>query len=66
MNLYGPKQLAESMRTVRKNTIQIAQDIPEHEYGYRPTSDSRSLSEILVHTPVRLKLEENQLVSIST
>jgi hypothetical protein len=25
MNLYGPKQLAESMRTVRKNTIQIAE-----------------------------------------
>jgi hypothetical protein len=27
MNLYGPKQLADSMRTVRKNTILIAEDI---------------------------------------
>ena len=29
MVLYGPKQLADSMRTVRKNTIVIAEDIPE-------------------------------------
>ncbi len=49
MNLYGPKQLAESMRTVRKNTIQIAEDIPEEDYNYRPTPESRSVLEILVH-----------------
>jgi len=29
MDLYGPKQLADSFRTVRKNTIRIADDIPE-------------------------------------
>jgi len=57
MNLYGPKQLAESIRTVRKNTIQIAQDIPEHEYGYRPTSDSRSVAEILVHIVLLSKFD---------
>lgn len=49
MNLYGPKQLAESMRTVRKNTIQIAEDIPEKDYNYRPTPESRSVLETLVH-----------------
>lgn len=49
MNLYGPKQLVESMRTVRKNTIQIAEDIPEKDYDYRPTPDSRSVLETLVH-----------------
>ena len=49
MNLYGPKQLAESMRTVRKNTIQIAEDIPEKDYNYRPTAESRSVLETLVH-----------------
>lgn len=49
MNLYGPEQLAESMRTVRKNTILIADDIPEKEYSYRPTPDSRSVAETLVH-----------------
>jgi uncharacterized damage-inducible protein DinB len=49
MNFYGPKQLVDSMRTVRKNTIQIAEDIPEKDYGYRPTPESRSTAEILVH-----------------
>lgn len=49
MNLYGPKQLADSMRTVRKNTIVIAEDIPEKDYGYRPTPESRSVAETLVH-----------------
>lgn len=43
MVLYGPKQLADSMRTVRKNTIVIAEDIPEKEYSYRPTPESRSV-----------------------
>lgn len=49
MNLFGPRQLADSMRTVRKNTILIAEDIPEKDYGYRPTPESRSVAEALVH-----------------
>jgi len=49
MNLYGPKELVDSMRTVRKNTILIAEDIPESQYGYRPAPDSRSVAETLVH-----------------
>jgi uncharacterized damage-inducible protein DinB len=49
MNPYGSKQLADSMRTVRKNTILIAEDIPEKSYGFRPTQESRSVAETLVH-----------------
>jgi uncharacterized damage-inducible protein DinB len=49
MNFYGPKQLVDSIRTVRKNTIQVAEDIPEKDYGYRPTPESRSVAETLVH-----------------
>jgi uncharacterized damage-inducible protein DinB len=49
MNFYGPNQLADSTRTVRKNTILIAEDIPENDYGYRPTPESRSVAETLVH-----------------
>jgi uncharacterized damage-inducible protein DinB len=49
MSLYGTKQLIDSMQTVRKNTITIAEDIPEKDYGYRPAPDSRSVSETLVH-----------------
>ena len=49
MQLYSRKQLADSIRTVRKNTVLIAEDIPEQHYGYRPTADSRSVAEILTH-----------------
>ena len=49
MSLYGPKQLADSMRTVRKNTILIAEDIPEKDYGFRPAPETRSVAETLVH-----------------
>ncbi len=52
MNLYGPKQLADSMRTVRENTILIAKDIPEEKYSYRPTQESRSVAETLLHIVV--------------
>ncbi|HVH86289.1 MAG TPA: DinB family protein [Terriglobales bacterium] len=69
MNLYGPKQLVESMRTVRKNTIQIAEDIPEKDYSYRPTPESRSAAETLVHiaglaTFDRFVHEEQRLSSL--
>jgi len=33
------------MRTVCKNTIAIAEDIPEKNFGYRPTAESRSVAE---------------------
>ena len=29
MNYYGAKDLADSLRTVRKNTLIIAEEIPE-------------------------------------
>jgi len=47
--LYGIRQLVGSMRAVRENTIAMAADIPESEYGYRPTPASRSIAETLVH-----------------
>ena len=46
MQLYGPKELAASLRTVRENTIKIAEDIPEERYGYRPTPESRSVEQL--------------------
>jgi uncharacterized damage-inducible protein DinB len=57
MNLYGSKELVESMRTVRKNTILIAEDISEEKYGYRPTPDSRSVAETLVHIALLSRLD---------
>jgi uncharacterized damage-inducible protein DinB len=52
LNYYGSKQLAESARTVRKNTIVIATDIPETQYSFRPAPDSRSVGELLAHIAV--------------
>src|SRR5262249_49437983 len=52
MQLYGPKELATSLRTVRENTIKIAEDIPEERYGYRPTPESRSVEQLLLHIVV--------------
>lgn len=52
MNHYGGKELAASFRTVRKNTIQIAEDVPEDKYAFRATPDTRSVAETLVHIAV--------------
>lgn len=49
MNYYGAKDLADSFRTVRKNTIQVAEDIPEDNYAFRPTPDTMSVGELLAH-----------------
>jgi uncharacterized damage-inducible protein DinB len=49
MTYYGPKELASALRTVRKNTIQIAEEIPEEKYSFSPTPDTRSVAQILVH-----------------
>ena len=49
MNYYGAKEMAESWRTVRKNTIQVAEDIPEDKYSFRAAPDTMSVSEILAH-----------------
>jgi uncharacterized damage-inducible protein DinB len=49
MTYYGAKELAEAFRTVRKNTIQVAEDIPEDQYGYRAAPDTMSVGEMLAH-----------------
>jgi uncharacterized damage-inducible protein DinB len=49
MTIYGGKDMGASFRTVRRNTIQIAQDIPEDSYGFRATPDTRSVAEELAH-----------------
>ncbi|MEP6990982.1 MAG: DinB family protein [bacterium] len=41
--------MAAAFRTVRRNTIQIAEDIPEGQYGYRAAPESMSVSDTLRH-----------------
>jgi uncharacterized damage-inducible protein DinB len=52
MTYYGAKQLADSYRTVRKNTIAIAEEIPEAQYGFKATPDVMSVAEMLAHIAV--------------
>jgi len=49
MNYYAGKELAESFRTVRKNTLIIAQEIPQEKYTFRAAPETRSVGELLVH-----------------
>jgi uncharacterized damage-inducible protein DinB len=58
MTCYGAKELADSLRVVRKNTLQIAEDIPEAQYGFRPTSDSRSVAELLAHIALLYRFQQ--------
>ena len=49
MDHYGGKELAEAFRTVRKNTIQIAEDIPQDKYDFRATPDTWTVGQELAH-----------------
>jgi uncharacterized damage-inducible protein DinB len=49
MTYYGGKEMADSFRTVRKNTIQIAEEIPEDQYGFRATPEVLSVAQELAH-----------------
>jgi uncharacterized damage-inducible protein DinB len=50
--IYGVKELVASFRTVRKNTIVVAEDIPAEQYGYKATADVKSVGEMLAHIAV--------------
>ena len=52
MSIYGGPQLASSFRSVRANTITIAEEIPEEQYGYRPVPDVKSVGEQLAHIAI--------------
>jgi uncharacterized damage-inducible protein DinB len=58
MTYYGPKELGASFRTVRHNTLQIAEEIPEEHYGFRAAPESRSVGETLVHMAVSTRFPE--------
>jgi uncharacterized damage-inducible protein DinB len=52
MQGYNAQDMARSFRTVRMNTIKVAEDIPEDKYGYRATPDVKSVGETLAHVAV--------------
>jgi len=52
MTYYGGKDLAAAFRTVRENTIKIAEDIPENKYDFKPAPDCRSIGQTLAHIAI--------------
>src|ERR1700730_3057144 len=49
MTYYGGKELADGFRTVRKNTIKIAEEIGEEKYGFRAAPDTRTVAGMVSH-----------------
>jgi uncharacterized damage-inducible protein DinB len=52
MTYYGGAALANAFRTVRKNTITIAEEIPAEHYAYCPAPGVRTVGEMLAHIAV--------------
>ena len=58
MSIYGGKELASAFRTVRKNTIQVAEDIPEDKYGFVAAPEVRSVASMLTHVAIATRISE--------
>lgn len=52
MNYYGGNDLAAAFRTVRGNTIKLAEEIPEDKYGFRASPDTKTVAQLLVHIAI--------------
>jgi len=49
MNCYSGKDLARAFRTVRENTIKIAEEIPESKYDFAAATGVRTVRHMLTH-----------------
>jgi uncharacterized damage-inducible protein DinB len=56
MSSYGGKELGSAFRTVRNNTIQVAEDIPESHYNHVPAPDCRSVARMLTHVAIATQI----------
>lgn len=56
MTSYGGKELANAFRTVRKNTIQVAEDIPAGKYSFVAAPDVRPVGQMLTHIAISTRI----------
>ena len=54
--IYGGKELAAAFRTVRKNTIQVAEDIPAEKYSFVAAPEVRSVARMLTHAAIATRI----------
>jgi uncharacterized damage-inducible protein DinB len=70
MTCYGCKELAAAFRTVRNNTIQIAEEIPENKYDFRASPDTRTVGQTLTHIALgprfQYHMHSNKLTDFTT
>lgn len=59
MTYYGGKQLANSFRTVRQNTLKMAEEIPEEKYSFKASPDTKSIGQLLAHIALGHRLQQN-------
>ena len=59
MGTYGARELASGFRTVRTNTIQIADDIPEAQYDFVAAPDTMSVGATLKHIAIQPMIYED-------
>lgn len=53
---YGSKELADAFRTVRRNTIQVAEDLPESNYSFVAAPEVRSVAQMLTHVAIATRV----------
>jgi uncharacterized damage-inducible protein DinB len=56
---YGGKEMAISFRTVRNNTIKIAEEIPENQYGFRASPETRTVALTLAHIAIGYRFQHH-------
>src|SRR3981081_2648352 len=70
MTYYGGKELAAAFRTGPNNTIQIAEDIPESQYGFKSSPDTNSVAQTLAHIAVstgfQSHVHQNKITDMKT
>jgi uncharacterized damage-inducible protein DinB len=62
MTYYGGKDLAAAFRTVRENTVKIAEEIPENKYDFRAAPNTRTVGEMLTHIALTTPYFFTQLI----
>ena len=58
MMIYGAKDLAGAFRTVRGNTLTIANELTEEQYSFSPADGTRTVGQLLTHISLISTLAE--------
>ena len=70
MTYYGGKELAAAFKTVRDNTIKIAEEVPEDKYGFSPAPDCRTIGKTLAHIALgpgfQHHIQSNKITDLKT